>query len=159
MIGGTARRRNGGRLGVCLPRYRRTAIPPLLIALAACAGTNSTTERVTLPPGTPFGAVTDSLTSHGIVANRIGFKLLARVRGVDRAVQAGVYEFAPGVSPWAVLDILADGKAAAQRLTVPEGLTLDEVATLAAERLDLSRDSLLAAARDSAAASALLGYR
>ncbi|MBA3259607.1 MAG: endolytic transglycosylase MltG [Gemmatimonadales bacterium] len=158
MNGGTAERRNGGKLTPGRAPYRRTAVPPLLFALCACAGTNPATERVTLPPGTSFAAVADSLTSHGIVANRVGFKLLARMRGVDRAVQAGVYEFAPGLSPWAVLDILSKGKAAAQRLTVPEGLTLHEVATLASERLDISRDSLISAARDSAAASALLGY-
>jgi UPF0755 protein len=113
---------------------------------------------VTLPPGTSFTAVTDSLVGHRVVTNRLAFKLLARLRGVDRAVQAGIYEFPPGLSSWAVLDILARGKAAARRLTVPEGLTVDEVATVASERLGLPRDSLLAAARDGAAATAILGF-
>jgi UPF0755 protein len=139
---------------------RRTgaAILPLVLLLAACSGGNSETERVNLPPGASFSAVTDSLVAHRVVGNRLGFKLLGRVRGVDRAIQAGIYEFAPGLSAWAVLDILAGGKAAAQRLTVPEGLTIDEVATLASERLQLSRDSLLAATRDGAAATAILGF-
>ncbi len=102
--------------------------------------------------------MTDSLVAHGVVSNRVVFKLLARIRGVDRAVQAGVYEFAPGLSPAAVLDILKVGKAAARRLTVPEGLTIEETASLVSERLGVARDSVLAAARDGAAASAALGY-
>jgi UPF0755 protein len=42
--------------------------------------------------------------------------------------------------------------------TVPEGLTVVDVAALAAERLGMREDSVLAAARDGAAASTLLGY-
>jgi UPF0755 protein len=137
---------------------RRHAVAPFLLLLSACSGANIATERVTLPPGTPFGAVTDSLVAHGVVSNRHVFKLLARVRGVDRTVQAGIYEFAPGLSPWAVLDILKLGKAAARRLTVPEGLTIEETAALVSERLGIAEDSLLAAARDGATASAVLGY-
>ena len=126
--------------------------------LAACSGTNPTLERVTLPAGTSFSALTDSLTAHDIIGNRRWFKLLARIRGVDRSVQAGVYEFAPGLSAGEVLDILATGKAAAQRFTVPEGLTLDDVAALAQERLGIPADSVLAAARDTAAVRATLGF-
>jgi UPF0755 protein len=135
-------------------RRLRLAFP---VILAACRGTNSATERVTLPPGTSFAALTDSLAAHGIIGDRRWFTLLARVRRVDRSVQAGVYEFAPGRSANEVLDILAKGKAAAQRFTVPEGLTLDEVAVLAQERLGIPADSMVAAARDSAAARELLG--
>lgn len=126
--------------------------------LAACAGSNTTPQRVTLPPGTSFGAVTESLSAHGIIADRRVFKALARLRGVDRSVQAGVYEFPPGTSPWKVLDVLARGAAVSRKFTVPEGLTILDVAALAAERLDLPEDTVLAAARDGAAASAVLGY-
>jgi UPF0755 protein len=77
---------------------------------------------------------------------------------VDRSVQAGVYEFPPGTSPWKVLDVLARGAAVSRKFTVPEGLTILDVAALAAERLDLPEDTVLAAARDGAAASIVLGY-
>jgi UPF0755 protein len=129
-----------------------------LVVVAACAGTNPTPERVTLPPGASFGAVTDTLAAHRVIANRRVFKLIARVRGVDRAVQAGVYLFPPGTSAWKVLDVLANGAAASQKFTVPEGLTVVDVAALAAERLGLPEDSVLAAARDGPAATALLGF-
>jgi len=130
----------------------------LLLMVAACGGRRDA-ERVTLPPGSTFNAVTDSLVAHGVVSSRLAFKLLARVRGVDRSVHAGVYEFAPHLSAWRVLGVLAAGKTAAVRFTVPEGLTILDVAALAAERLKVPEDSVLAAARDGRAASALLGFR
>ncbi len=68
---------------------------PLLLVLALGCGTNSAAERVVLPPGASFAAVTDTLVAHGVVGNRLWFKLLARARGSDRAVRAGVYDFAP----------------------------------------------------------------
>ena len=127
-----------------------------LLLLAAC-GASQSAERVTLPPGATFSAVTDTLVAHGVVGNRLWFKLLARVRGADRTARAGIYEFTPGLSAWKVLDILEKGDEVAVRFTVPEGLTIPEVAALAQEKLGIPADSVLAAAEDSAAASAQLG--
>ncbi|HUR94585.1 MAG TPA: endolytic transglycosylase MltG [Gemmatimonadales bacterium] len=129
-----------------------------LLSCVACAGTNAEPERVTLPPGATFAAVTDTLAAHGVIASPQVFKLIARARGVDRSVQAGVYQFPPGTTPWKVLDVLARGAAVSQKFTVPEGLTIPEVAALAAERLAVAEDAVVAAARDGAAATALLGF-
>jgi UPF0755 protein len=130
----------------------------LALLLSACGGPNNAPERVTLPAGATFGAVADTLAAHGVIADRRVFKLIARVRGVDRSVQAGVYEFPPGTTPWKVLDVLARGAAISRKFTVPEGLTILDVAALAAERLGLQEDTVVAAARDGAAATALLGF-
>jgi len=129
-----------------------------LSLLSGCGG-NPAVERVTLPPGTPFSAVTDSMVAHRVVTSRRIFKLLARLRGVDRSVQAGIYEFEPGVSLWRVLDVLASGRGVTLKFTVPEGLTIADVAALAATRLGLPEDSVLDAARDGASATALLGFK
>jgi UPF0755 protein len=127
-----------------------------VLSLAAC-GSSAQNARVILPTGATFAAVTDSLAAHGVISNRRWFKLLARIRGVDRSVQAGVYEFPAGTSEWTVLGMLATGKKAALRFTVPEGLTIQEVAALAAERLGIPENSFVAAARDGKTASAILG--
>jgi UPF0755 protein len=126
--------------------------------LSGCGG-NSGVERVILPPGASFAGVTDSLVAHRVVTSRGAFRLLARLRRVDRSVQAGVYEFGPRASLWSVLDVLKAGKGVSVRFTVPEGLTVQEIAALAAQRLAMPEDSLLAAARDGAGASALLGLK
>jgi UPF0755 protein len=139
----------------------RSALLSVFSALSALSvlacGSSAQTARVILPPGTSFGAVTESLAAHRVISNPRRFKLLARLRGVDRSVHAGVYEFPAGTSEWKVLSMLARGKKAALRFTVPEGLTIQEVATLAAERLGIPEDSFVAAARDRKAATGLLG--
>lgn len=119
----------------------------LLITLRSTS--NGPPERVMIAPGTTFSAVTDTLVGRGIVTNRSWFTLLARVRGLDRSVQAGAYEFRHGESAWHVLTTLRTGRTAALRFTVPEGLSLLEVASLAKDRLGIPAESLLAAARDS----------
>ena len=127
-----------------------------VLSFSAC-DTSAKPARVILPPGSSFSAVTDSLAAHQVISSPRAFKLLARVRGVDRTVHSGVYEFPAGTTPWNVLTMLSTGQKAALRFTVPEGLTILEVASLAAERLGIRSDSFAAAARDSAVATAVLG--
>jgi UPF0755 protein len=136
-----------------------SVLSALSVFSALSCSSSSKPARVILPPGATFGAVTDSLTAHGVVTNPAWFKLLAKIRRVERSVHAGVYEFPAGASPWTVLSMLEHGRKAALRFTVPEGLTIQDVAALAAERLGIRPDSFLAAARDSEAASELLGIR
>jgi UPF0755 protein len=134
-------------------------LPFLSIFCVVSCGASQKPARVILPAGASFSTVTDSLKARGVISDSRTFKLMARIRGIDRSVHAGVYEFPAGTSPWKVLTMLATGKKAALRFTVPEGLTIPEVSTLAAEQLGIRADSFATAARDSIAASAVLGMR
>jgi UPF0755 protein len=139
-----------------------TSVLSVLSVLSALGvlscGSSSQSARVILPPGATFGAVTDSLVAHRVVTNPRWFKLLARVRRIDRSTHAGVYEFPAGTSEWTVLGMLAHGKKVALKFTVPEGLTILDVAELAATRLGIPADSFVRAAQDGQAATALLGF-
>ena len=121
----------------------------VLVVPPTCFGPPGSGEiqRIVIAPGTGFGAVTDSLVTRGVVTNRTWFKLLARVRGLDRAVQAGAYEFQPGESAWRVLNILKSGRTAASRFTAPEGLTLRELAALSHSRLGIPPSCATASAK------------
>jgi cell division protein YceG involved in septum cleavage len=70
-----------------------------VLCLISC-GASQKPARVILPAGASFSAVTDSLKARGVISDPRTFKLLARVRGIDRSVHAGVYEFPAGTSPW-----------------------------------------------------------
>ena len=137
----------------------RSGVSALCAFFALSCGSSPRPARVILPPGTTFGAVTDSLTAHGVISHPGWFKVLAKIRRVERSVHAGVYEFPAGTTPWTALNMLARGKKAALRFTVPEGLTIQDVAGLAAGKLGIRADSFVAAARDSTAASQLLGMK
>jgi len=127
---------------------------PVLVALAVlgCGGPaqNAPREQVYLEDGISFRAVTDSLVAHGIVENRAWFRLVARLGKYDRRVRSGLYEFPRGERSRTVLRTLAEGRAVTIRLTIPEGYTLIDIAEAAERTLRIPRDSVLAAARDTA---------
>ncbi len=126
------------------------------VVLASCGAEEpGPIERIIVPPGATFAQVTDSLVAHRLVTNRLWFKLYARLKGVDRSVHAGVYELNRATPSGDILDILGAGQTAVLRLTVPEGLTMLDVADLANEHARIPADSVLAAARDSALVDSL----
>ncbi|MEE8062477.1 MAG: endolytic transglycosylase MltG [Gemmatimonadales bacterium] len=141
-----------------------------LLATASCLwacgpDADQPAERLTIPPGANFTAVTDTLLAHGLVRHRRWFTLVARVRGLDRAVQAGTYDIQPGSSASHILTMLAEGREAMERITIREGLTTLDLAAIMGDRLALSAEEFSDAARDtllvrrySPTATSLEGY-
>lgn len=127
-----------------------------MLLAASCTGAPGPVEQVTVPPGSSFSVVTDSLAAHGIIEHPRWFRLLARARGLDRSVRAGVYQLPRGSTAWSVMDALKRGDQLLLRITVPEGLTLAEIAPIAREALGIPVDSFMAAANDAAGASAFV---
>ena len=125
------------------------------LLLLACTAPSGPPERVTIPPKSTFSAVADSLAAHRIIWSPLWFKLVARIRGVDRSTKAGVYEFRRGAPIGQILTALAEGRTASARVTIPEGLTIPEVAALMAGRAGIPPDSFVAAARDTTLAREL----
>jgi UPF0755 protein len=134
---------------------RRRLLAAWAILLLSCLGRPGPVERITIPPKSSFSAVADSLSAHHIIWSRLWFKVRGRIQGVDRSIKAGVYEFRQATPTGEVLTKLAEGRTATARLTVPEGLTVPEVATLVAERIGVPADSFIAAASDAALAHEL----
>ena len=84
---------------------------------------------VVVPRGAGSREVADLLAQRGIISAPLVFRILARVRGIDRALQAGEYIFPPNESVSAVLEKLAHGEArVAAWVTIPEGYTAAEIA-------------------------------
>ncbi len=161
----TAGRRDGGvagRRGRNPPPHRPAlgwagvaAVGAVLACAEPAPDPDAPVERVRVPPGATVAAVAESLHAHDIIADPLRFRITARLRRLDRALQAGVYDFRRGERTSAVLEALAAGRTAAQRFTAPEGVTLAELAELAAERLGVPAESVTAAARRLAAAGVL----
>jgi UPF0755 protein len=131
----------------------RALLPALALAAAAC--TTGPAERVTVPPGATVHDVADSLKARGLIWSRAAFRVAARLKHVDRSVHAGIYEFRRGTPLFGILDALAAGRIVAARITVPEGFTSMQIATVAEERLGMTRDSFLAVVRNAQLAESL----
>jgi UPF0755 protein len=87
---------------------------------------------VDLPRGTGVSAIAARLAEAGAIDHPRAFALLARLTGRDRSLKAGEYALEPGISPDAVMALLASGKVVLHPVAVPEGLTVHEVYALLA---------------------------
>jgi UPF0755 protein len=136
---------------------RRWLAAALVLAIAGCGRSREqgTPVTVIIPPGATLDAAIDSLAAHDVVRNPTRFRLYARLRGLRSSLKTGEYLLPPD-APWSdIVSTLKRGHGVEVRWTVREGLMLTEVADLAAEQLGIPRDSMLAAAGDSAPRNAL----
>ncbi len=134
-------------------RLALLALP--LVSACAAPGPPGKAEHFTVPEHASFAQVLDTLDAHGLVGNRFLLKVRARLSRVDRRMHAGRYTASRGMSAGALLSMLAEGRTASVRLTVPEGLTIADVAELAERELDIPADSVVRAAHDSALADSI----
>jgi len=129
---------------------RRPFVPLLLVAAACGPPADAPLERVTIPPRATVRIVAESLSTHGIISSSTWFRVLARVGGYERRLRIGTYEMPRGSGARSALRAIASGKAVLLRITLPEGLTLAEMAEIAERTLDIPPAEFLAAARDPA---------
>lgn len=121
----------------------RTGALALALVLAAC-GSDEPPVEVSVPTGSGFSEVVDTLSARGIVGRPGLFTLYARLRGADREVRAGRYALAPGSSWNEVIRVLTQGIVVTVPVTIPEGFTLTQMAPRIAEIAGVSADSVLA---------------
>jgi len=121
----------------------------LLLGAAGCTMPKGPTQRVTIPKGATFRIAAESLAAHGLVRNARLFGIYANLRGRDRSMRYGTYMLARGATWNELLDDLRRGRGIVHTVTIPEGYDLAQIVPLLAEALDVSRDSLEMAVRDS----------
>ncbi len=130
---------------------RPLATLALMALLAGCGGPESDAPRahVYIPRGASLSAVADSLEAHGVIETAWTFRLYGRARGLARRVRPGLYAFPLGERWATIVGALKTGRTDDILFTVPEGLTVRQIADLVSERLRLARDSVREAIRDS----------
>jgi conserved hypothetical protein, YceG family len=104
--------------------------------------------EVRVEPGDSFATVTRKLREQQVISNGLFFSLWARFNGSEKKVHQGLYRFESSVAPWEVLDRLVTGKGIFFIVTIPEGLTIKEIADLLDKMQIADREKFLAAAND-----------
>ncbi len=89
---------------------------------------------VFVPPGSSFRAVAERLHRAGVIRCPLLLTAWARYRGLDRSVRRGEYHFSQALSAVQVLDVLQSPSETVRWLTVPEGLTAEQIAALLEEQ-------------------------
>jgi UPF0755 protein len=128
------------------PAKRRILLLTSVVLFGACGGGEPTGDpvRFTVPQGSGFGAVTDTLASHDLVEWPTIFRLYARYEGAERDVKPGVYEMQRGLAWSDILDKLVSGDVVRMTVVVPEGWTLAQIVPRIAEATGSMPDSILA---------------
>lgn len=140
--------------------YRLYAIVALATLIVASSVVWATTRRVgppdgedvelRIPAGAPLPVIAAELDSAGLIGSPRAFTLYARVRGAASELKAGRYRLVAGMGYGEILDILRRGTVVTVPLTIPEGLTLREVAPRIADFTGDPADEVLATLRDTA---------
>ena len=107
------------------------------------------THTVLIPTGSGPHALAQLLTSAGIVENADLLYQLIRETKAAPLLKAGEYEFPLPMTPTQVIGLIESGKVKVYRVTIPEGLRIDEIIPLlASSELKLNPDKLNDLVRD-----------
>jgi UPF0755 protein len=93
-------------------------------------GYSGVEQFVEIPPGASTRAIGDRLVAAGIVRDTLTFRAALWLSGEARHLKAGEYRFDSAMTPADVIVRLARGDVFVVNFTVPEGLTVAEVAKL-----------------------------
>lgn len=94
--------------------------------------------------GEPFSSVVRKLKGKDVILNKNLFSLWARLSSVDRKIHWGLYRFELPLAPREVLDRMVLGRGVFHRITIPEGLTVKEIAGLLQKEGIAEKDRFLA---------------
>lgn len=84
----------------------------------------------TVTEGMSAKDIADALAAKNVIRNKQVFRLVAKIDGLDSSLQAGEYEFLPGMSIQQIINNLANGRTVYRLLTIPEGYTVEQIASL-----------------------------
>jgi len=106
--------------------------------------------RVTVyvPPGSSTAQVALALHEAGVIRYPLAFRALARLMRADGRLQTGEYQFEPGIYAWDAITSLKTGRVLYYSVTVPERLTVEQVASLVEERGFGKKDEILRLCKD-----------
>lgn len=132
------------RIGLAL------AAATLLGASAACGNSNREMVAVTIRMGSNFPEAAESLHVHGLVRAPVLFRRYASLMNRDRSIRYGRYIIPRGASWNDILTALEKGEGMVKRVVVPEGWAVWDIVPALADSLQVPRDSVEAAVRDTA---------
>ena len=88
-------------------------------------------QTVVVPKGASSNEIADDLEREGVISSRwafmVSYLVQSRMRPGEVVLRHGEYLFKPQVSVREVLEILSEGKSVQYRVTIPEGLTSQQI--------------------------------
>ncbi|MHC1758771.1 MAG: endolytic transglycosylase MltG [Negativicutes bacterium] len=89
---------------------------------------------VKVKAGMTTGDIADILADRNLIRDKKAFLLAAKRAGLDKSLQAGEYELSRQMDVRQMIEMMAKGKTAYSQFTVPEGFTVEQIASLLEEK-------------------------
>jgi len=111
--------------------------------------TDQTLKNITIIKGERFSTVLGRLFDGGIINQPLKFKILARLKKYDKKIKAGDYRLSPSMTPVQILKIMEKGEVSFYKVTIPEGYSLKQIASVMAESGLADQEKFIKVSRDS----------
>ena len=95
-------------------------------------------------------AIADTLKRNGLIEKNQDFLLAVQLFRQHQKLKAGFYQLRHGLSPYQLMKIIAKGKTTRIRVTIPEGYTSFQIASLLQAKLELDSTKFMKLVRDGA---------
>ena len=103
---------------------------------------------IDIPPNSGLYKIRRILVAKGVIKNDKRFVQTARLFDLTNKLKAGQYYINYGSSPYRILRELEAGKVVQQRLTIPEGNTMYQIADMFAAKGVVKKDAFLSLVKD-----------
>ncbi len=101
-----------------------------------------------IKPGQSLKYIAANLEKESLISNSTWFTLFTKFKKADKKLQAGEYLLSASQPPEQILKILKKGKVKLYKITIPEGLNINEVALLVEKDSFCSKIKFLALCKD-----------
>ncbi len=103
---------------------------------------------VHISPGSSTTQIANLLAREDVIRSPIFFRLLVVLSGRADNLKAGYYYFPEGANLFDVIEQISQGRSLSYRVTIPEGLTLEEIASKIEEAGGVPAEDFLQAAEE-----------
>ena len=105
---------------------------------------------VEIPEGASFAEVANMLHEQDMIKSSVAFRWMARLKGADRRIIPGEYEFRGSMEPADILETLVKGEIVQHPVTIPEGFSNAQIAVLLDSKGLVNHEEFLSATEDKA---------
>jgi UPF0755 protein len=129
------RRRRGGLVGLLSAFFTIGLVLAVVIGGAVVVVTRQAAEpgplavdrAIIIPQGSGLPEIAEQLQREGVIQNPTIFRIAGYITGAWTNLRAGEYLFKANISPREALDVLTSGRPVLHSITVPEGLTSEQI--------------------------------
>ncbi len=108
-----------------------------------------------IKPGQNLFKISENLLHDKLIGNSELFRLMVRFKKESKNLQAGEYSISSAMPPEKILNIFVSGKVKLHKLVIPEGLNINETATLVAKAGFGSKEHFIELAKNKAFARSM----